>query len=360
MATITQRKSEQGKISYQVKVRMKGHPVTSATFDRLTDARKWEQQTEVQIREGRYFQVSEARNRTVAELVDRYSREIMPRKKSIKSQERQLEWWKDRLGHLTLADVTPAVLTGVRDTLLTEPADWDRLKKKGKAPRKPATVNRYMAVISHAFTVAVREWQWVESNPVFRINRLKEPRGRVRYLDDDERERLLKACRESDQPLLYPAVVLSLATGARQGEILNLKWKDVHLDRGMITLIDTKNGETRSVPLVGHALDSIKRLRTDHPTIFQWVFPGEKGLGPMDIRPFYVKAVGKAKIEDFRWHDLRHCTASYLAMNGATLPEIAAVLGHKQLDMVRRYAHISPQHTAGVVARMNEKIFGGK
>ena len=78
------------------------------------------------------------------------------------------------------------------------------------------------------------------------------------------------------------------------------------------------------------------------------------------MRTPFEKALKEAGIEDFRWHDLRHCTASYLAMNGATLPEIAAVLGHKQLDMVRRYAHLSPQHTAGVVARMNEQIFDTK
>ena len=73
-----------------------------------------------------------------------------------------------------------------------------------------------------------------------------------------------------------------------------------------------------------------------------------------------MKALSEAGTEGFRWHDLRHFTASNLAMNGATLAEIAAVLGHKQLDMVRRYAHISPQHTAGVVTRMNEKLFGGR
>lgn len=198
----------------------------------------------------------------------------------------------------------------------------------------------------------------MEFNPVSRIKKSKEPRGRIRYLDDEERERFLKACLNNKNHLLYPAVMLSLASGGRQAEILSLQWKDVDLTLGMITLHETKNDEIRSVPLTGHALNSIKELRQNHPTVFPWVFPGRGGKKPIDLRTPFVKALDEASIDDFRWHDLRHCTASYLAMNGATLAEIAAVLGHKQLDMVRRYAHISPQHTAGVIKRMNEKIFG--
>ena len=360
MATITPRKSLDGSTTYQVKVRLKGNPATTATFSRLTDARIWASKTETEIRDGRYFTSTEARKRSVADLIDRYLADVLPAKKDTAAPARQLAWWKSRIGHLMLADVTPAVLSEARDALLREPTDWSRAKRKGFTPRSPATVNRYMAAISHAFTVAVREWQWMEFNPMTRISKSKEPRGRVRYLEDDERERFLKSCLESSQPLLYAAVVLSLATGARQGEIMSLQWKDVDLIRGVIILHETKNDERRSVPLTGHALNTIKELRTNHPTVFPWVFPGQGGRKQIDLRAPFVKAMKKAGIEDFRWHDLRHCTASYLAMNGATLPEIAAVLGHKQLDMVRRYAHLSPQHTAGVVARMNEKIFGGK
>jgi len=360
MATFTLRKAQNGQVTYQAKVRLKGYSTTTATFTRLTDARIWASKTETQIREVRYFTSTEAQKRTVAELVVKYLADVLPAKKDTVAPKRQLEWWKSRIGHLMLADVTPAVLSEARDALLREPTDWSRSKRKGFTPRSPATVNRYMAAISHAFTVAVREWQWMEFNPMSRISKSKEPRGRVRYLEDDERERFLKSCLESSQPLLYAAVVLSLATGARQGEILFLQWKDVDLNRGVITLHETKNDERRSVPLTGHALETIKELRRNHPTVFQWVFPGQGGRKPIDLRTPFIKAMREAEIEDFRWHDLRHCTASYLAMNGATLVEIAAVLGHKTLEMVRRYAHLSPQHTAGVVTRMNEKIFGGQ
>ena len=128
----------------------------------------------------------------------------------------------------------------------------------------------------------------MEFNPASRISKFKESRGRVRYLEDDERERLLTACPKSSQPLLYPAVVISSATGARQSEILSLHWKDVDLIRGVIILHETKNDERRSVPLTGHALNTIKKLRTNHPTVFPWVFPGKGGKKPIDLRVSFV------------------------------------------------------------------------
>jgi integrase len=141
-------------------------------------------------------------------------------------------------------------------------------------------------------------------------------------------------------------------------EILQLRWQDVDFQRQVITLHDTKNGERRSLPLTGHALALMqhhaKIRRIDSP----FVFPSRNGKKPFDIRRAWEAALKKANIPDFCFHDLRHSAASYLAMNGASLAEIAEILGHKTLSMVKRYAHLSEAHTAGVVARMNEKIFG--
>jgi len=155
-------------------------------------------------------------------------------------------------------------------------------------------------------------------------------------------------------------VVLALSTGMRQGEILGLRWPAVDLTAGRITLHETKNDERRVVPLASKALELLKshakvrRLDTD------LLFPGKvKHSVPMDLRTPWETALKKAGIEDFHFHDLRHSCASYLAMNGASLAEIAEVLGHKTLAMVKRYAHLSEAHTAGVVSRMNAKIFGG-
>ncbi len=354
MATIQERTRRDGTTSFQVHVRLKGYPVQTATFQRKTDARRWAQQTEAAIREGRYFKTSEARRHTLAELIDRYMRDVLPLKpKSLVKQSRQLVWWKSELGPYLLSDVSPALIAEARDKLASG------LTPSG-SKRAPATVVRYLAALSHAFSVAVREWGWLDDNPVKKVSRPKEPRGRVRYLSDEERDRLLAACRDSESSCLLPVVVLALSTGMRQGEIMNLRWQDVDLAKGRITLHETKNNERRVVPLVHYANEvlrthtKVRRLDSD------LLFPSERKSGrPATLRGPWEAAVKKAELEDFRFHDLRHSAASYLAMGGASLAEIAEVLGHKTLNMVRRYAHLSEVHTAKVVARMNEQVFGG-
>ena len=347
MATIRERKKADGTVTFQAQVRLKGFAPQSASFLRKTDAKRWIQQTESAIREGRHFKTTEAKKRTLAELIDRYVTDVLPTKpKSMNAQGRQLRWWREHLGYATLAEITPIVLGEARDKL-----------HKG---REPATVVRYMAALSHAFTVAVNEWQWLEDNPMRKVRRPKEPRGRVRFLDDDERRRLLDVCKESGCPHLYTIVVLALSTGMRQMEIMNLTWADIDLARGRLVLHETKNGERRAVPLVGHAKELIQQMakvrRLDTNLVF---YSDVKPQVPVFVRIPWGKAVKAAELNDFKFHDLRHTAASYLAMNGATLAEIAEILGHKTLQMVQRYAHLSEQHTSKVLSSMNEKMFSG-
>lgn len=249
MANIEKRTSQDGQTTYRVKIRLKGFPAQSATFVRLTDTRKWAQQTETAIREGRHFKTTAAKRHTLNEAIDRYVKNVLPTKpKSEYTQVGQLIWWKEAIGSYSLADITPALIAQHRDKLMQE-------KPKTRNFRAPATVNRYLAVLSHVFTIATKEWMWVEENPLRKVTKMKEPRGRVRFLSDEERTRLLSASKESDSPYLYTAVVLALSTGARRMEILGLRWQDVDLIRAVITLHETKNGERRVLPLSGHALE---------------------------------------------------------------------------------------------------------
>ncbi len=353
MATIQERKTETGEVTYRVMVRLKGYPLQTASFARKTDAKKWASQTEAAIREGRHFKTTEAKRHTLKELINRYIRDVLPNKpKSEAKQKNQLIWWADQLGAYALSDITPAKIAEYRDKLLGETT------YRG-TQRSPATVNRYLAALSHAFTIAVKEWGWVESNPLSKVRKSKEPRGRVRFLNDDERKALLAACKESKCTELYPIVVLLLSTGARRMEILGMKWEDVDLGRKVITLHETKNGERRIIPLAHYAYELIKERSKIRPIQGGLVFPSKYNpLKPVDIRFAWETALKQADISDFRLHDLRHSAASYLVMNGASLAEIAEVLGHKTLQMVKRYAHLSEAHTANVVAKMNERIFG--
>ena len=354
MAYLQLRKSKDGRTSYRVQVRLKGQPIQSATFERKTDARRWAHQTEAAIREGRHFKTSESKRHTVGDLIDRYVTTVLPRKeRSHQHQLSQLLWWRSEIGAHTLADLSPALIAQCRDKLAAGLV-------RGGTRRGPATVNRYLAALSHALSIAVREWGWLENSAARKVSRLKEPSGRVRFLSDEERDRLLAECRESRNLFLYPAVVVALSTGIRQGELLGLRWRDVDLQRQVIVLHKTKNDERRAVPLAGHALQVMRELRGSAQSESDLVFEGNTKDRPAGIRTAWDHAVLRANIENFRFHDLRHSTASYLAMNGASLAEIADVLGHKTLQMVKRYAHLSDQHTARVVTAMNDKIFGGK
>ena len=353
MANIEKRTGQDGKISYRVKIRLKGFPTQNTTFDQLTDARKWAQQTESAIRDGRHFKTNESKRHTLAEAIERYISDVMPTKpKNTVAQVGQLKWWKGHLGDYSLADITPALIAQYRDILAKSPSP------RGKT-HSPATVNRYLAVLSHLFTMMIKEWGWIDDNPLRKVTKPKEPRGRVRFLSNEERVRFLEECKKSESQYLYAAVVLALSTGGRRMEILGLTWKDIDFDRGVITLHETKNGERRVLPLTGHALELIQQLTKVRHVKCNLVFPGKDLKKPVDLRTPFENALKRAEISDFRWHDLRHSCASYLAMNHASLAEIAEILGHKTLQMVKRYAHLSEAHTSKVVARMNQVIFGG-
>jgi integrase len=124
--------------------------------------------------------------------------------------------------------------------------------------RSSSTANRYMAALSRAFTIAIREWGWLKESPMLNVTRPKEMKPRERYLEKDEIVRLLEVCRKSKSPHLYTITLFALGTGARKGEIVGLKWENVDFIRSTATFKDTKNGETRSVHLSQTILDTIR------------------------------------------------------------------------------------------------------
>lgn len=253
VANIQERKSKDGKTSYRVQVRLKGFPPQTATFERKTDAKRWVLETEAAIREGRYFKTKEARRRTLAELCDRYVADVLPMKSASlqRGQKQQLAWWKEKIGDYSLSEVTPALIADQRDDLAKNGPGIRGGRKdvpgEEKKPPAPATVVRYLAALSTAFSHAVNEWGWIETSPMSKVRKPREPKGRIRFLSDEERIRLLDACRKSESPYLYIVVLIAISTGARNGEIMTLEWGHIDFDRSRATLHDTKNGETRAL-----------------------------------------------------------------------------------------------------------------
>lgn len=372
MASIEKRTTQDGNTTYRVKIRLKGYPTQTATFNRKTDATKWIASTESAIREGRHFKTAEAKRHSFSDALDKYEENILPIRFSSKEQRNRLtilRWWKEHLGYCLLSDLTPTLFSECRDKLLKTPSR----SRKG-SNLSADTIKRYFLVASNVLKACINEWAWLEQSPLRdgRVEMPSLPVGRVRFLDDDERAKLLEACTNSEQEWLYLSVILAISTGMRQGELMNLYWKApstpptetawgvVHLDQSAIILHDTKNRSKRRVPITGLALSLLiehsKIRRLDTTLLFPSPINPQK---PLSFKRSWSTALKQAEIENFKWHDLRHCTASYLAMNGASLAEIAEVLGHKTLQMVKRYAHLSDGHVSSVVESMNAKIFGG-
>jgi len=156
MANIQKRTTQSGEISYRVQIRIKGHPVESATFNRLTDAKFWAQQTEADIRCGKHFKTAEAKKRTMYEAIDRYFRDVLPHRTNPINQKIYLNWWKKQLGAYILADITPALIVEKRNAFVGSKNNYGRVVGS-------ATANRYIQALGHVYTIAIKEWGWVGS-----------------------------------------------------------------------------------------------------------------------------------------------------------------------------------------------------
>ena len=295
--------------------------------------------------EQRYFSHSEADRHTLADMVERYIDTENPNQK----RRQVLGWWVSKIGTMSLSQITKATIVEQRDELRKG------ITRSG-TPRTPATVNRYLAYLSSLYSTAVREWQWANQNPVLGIKKLPEAKGRVRYLQKDEIAHLIAECDKTGCEQITTFVILALSTGARAGELLDMRWPDVDLSRGIAVLHNTKNGDRRPISIKGKAnamlIEHQKARRMDSDS----VFPGHDGISRFNYYAPWERALLATGIEDFRFHDLRHTCASYLAMNGASIPEIAAVLGHKSWAMTQRYSHLSDAHVSDVVERMNREV----
>jgi integrase len=210
--------------------------------------------------------------------------------------------------------------------------------------RKPATVNRYHAALMALLTWAIKQrlapkgW----TNPALEVERPKEDNARLRFLSSDEREQLLGACRRSAWPRLYLLILMAITTGARRGELLSLTWGAIDLERRRALIETSKNGEPRTLVLLPVVVAELRRFACDRGDVRVFPARGAKGLfQPRNFETSWQKALKAAGLRRFRFHDLRHTTASYLAQDGASLLEIADVLGHRSLAMTRRYSHLT-------------------
>jgi len=245
------------------------------------------------------------------------------------------------------------------NSMLLEQYQTERLQKGNK----PATANRLLATLKHMFTKAV-EWEMVEETTIKRVRKVKfleENNRRLRFLSIEECQAFIDAC----DLHLRPIVICAIHTGMRKGEILGLIWDRVDLKHGFILLDLTKNGERREIPIDATLRETLTELfqgtkerprRIDVPYVF---YDPANGKAYKDVKRSFHSACKRAKIRDFRFHDLRHTFASHLVMTGHDLTTVKELLGHKTLTMTLRYAHLAPSHKVKAVDDL-DKVLSGK
>jgi integrase len=395
MASIYRRVSKlTGDVTWRAQVRVKGRS-ESKNFPTKGEAQEWAESVATAIRQHKHFPHAAATRMGFAKLVSDYTETVLPEFDEVQqaARTRHLEWFAQQFVGLNVAEVTATEISKARDALAAETFSRQppipeavrskvlALLKAGKthaeimaateqsltivrrvvSGSKPAhgkrtgsTVNRYMATLSALMSFAAKERRLIDRNPVGDISRKKESRGRTRFLSDDERARLLAACNASEWPPLGALVLLAVTTGARRGELISLRWADVDVKAGRALVRDSKNGDQRTLPLAGKALEAVRALKLSNSARSEYVFPNPSGH-PGAFKYFdahWYAALEAAGITDFHFHDLRHTTASMLAAQGASLLEIADVLGHKTLAMVKRYSHLVVDHKAKVIEKM--------
>jgi len=318
--------------SWQARVARKGFPDETATFKSKTEALEWCRNIESSMDAGRYVRTKEAGDTPLAELLKRYREAVTPLKRGAHDEAIRLKALeRRRFAKLSVLNVTPQAIAAFRDERLAE--------------CNPATVIRDLAVLSSIFNHARREWGMDFPNPVQLVRKPVAPAGRDRTLSSTEEERLIAAAAPIGRrnPLLQPLLVLALESAMRRGELLSLRWEHVHLDRRCVFLPQTKNGTPRWVPLSTRATNALEALGGAAEGA---VFP----IAQAALDKCFKRACGRAEIADFRFHDLRHTATTRLAAKLPNVIELAAVTGHRSLQMLKRYYHPTAESLAAKIA----------
>ncbi|TCG02050.1 hypothetical protein BZM26_02630 [Paraburkholderia strydomiana] len=316
MATIRQRNDR-----WQAIVKRIGYPTQSKTFTLKKDAEKWARLQERLFDTGQWIDSPQDRQTTLGDLLVRYAKEVSNGKRGSRAESYRIETFKKHsLAKHALSAITPQMVAAWRDARLSEVSS--------------GTALRELQLLGHVFSIAIREWGVrLPSNPVGLIRKPRSGKARDRVLTAEERAALVSACNQCLNPWIKPVVVFALETAARRGEILALLWEDVNLAHRTANLRVTKTDQPRRVPL---SLTCVSMLESLPRSLDGRVFP----VSMEASKQAYERAVARAGISDFTFHDLRHDALTRLAKQGLSVLELRAISGHTTANMLQRYVSI--------------------
>ncbi len=338
MATFVSRPGPGGKRVWQALIRRRGYPQQTRTFSGKALAEAWARQIESEMERGVFVSRSEAESTTLAEILDRYEKEVTPRKRG-KGEDSIIRWWRaSPLGSRTMASIRSKDVADV-------------VKRKEDEGVGPRTVFGHLALLTHVFNLARKEWGMESlSNPAECVRRPRQPQARERRLVDDEESRILDAAKTYGGEIRH-IIRWAVETAMRRGEIAEMRWEHLNKKNSVLLIPQTKNGTPRRVPLSSRAftvLDALPRridgrvwsMRPDSISqAFERVVTAARTAYEQECKKA-GREPDKKLLKDLRFHDLRHEATSRLFEKGLNPMEAAAITGHKTLQMLKRYTHL--------------------
>jgi integrase len=332
MATIRKRENRKG-VTWQIDYYDPHGKRKMKSFKRKKDAEAYLAKVGVAKREGKYDEIFKPPKETLFnELADHYVEFYQGQRSFAGFKSHVIRELREVFGERKLSQITYLDLEKWRHQRKATPT-------KAGRPRADASVNADMAILGHMLNKAI-EWEMLETSPFKKGKRLmfKLDNQRTKFLNEEEINALLAAC----IPHLRPIVETALLTGMRRGELLGLKWEQIR--HGHIYLTKTKSGKGRQIPINIRLAEVFKYLRLANQLKSEFVFCDSQGRRFYEVKRSFTAACKRAELYDFRFHDLRHTFASRLVMKGVSLKAVQELLGHADLKMTMRYAHLSKSH----------------
>jgi integrase len=346
--------------SYQARIRIKGYHEITQTFKLKSEAQAWAEPIEQQMKNGTYketpTEISINDNQIklvyVSDLINYFRTEIAPKRYSYSEKYNVMyEWWEDKIGKIKVRELSASILSSCKQALITEKITVGTRT----TTRSNNTINKYLMCMSAVLTYAANELELIDMNPMSKIRSMSKPRKDPRFLSDEEIKAFSSGCQKHSL-MIYIFFLIALKTGGRFNEVRHLEVKDLDFLNNRVYFLNTKNKTHRAVHLDATTLGLIEKYMESKKIKSGYIFANDKkGIQLYEIKGVLNQIIKDAGIKNFRIHDIRHTTASIMAQNGATLLEIAEVLGQKSLTVTRNYSHLTRKHTEELLASIMDK-----